>query len=120
MSAEKDAAIAALHAAEAALVAAVEADAEVSTAADAPSATVAVADAPELKPDVAPTASAPLRLDGPTLDEYVKAGYLAENYPPSGYAVREDEPAASAPVHVHGKQYLLSMDGTYLGPTAIG
>lgn len=30
-----------------------------------------------------------LRQDGPTLDEYVKAGYLAENYPPKGYAARE-------------------------------
>lgn len=92
MSAEKDAAIAALHAAEAALVAAVEADAEVSTAADAPSATVAVADAPELTAHDA----------APTSDAVVEAT------------------AASAPVHVHGKQYLLSMDGTYLGPTAIG
>lgn len=30
-----------------------------------------------------------LRLDGPTLEEYVKAGYAAENYPPKGYAKRE-------------------------------
>lgn len=27
-----------------------------------------------------------LRKDGPTLEEYVKAGYSAENYPPTGYA----------------------------------
>jgi hypothetical protein len=30
-----------------------------------------------------------LRTDGPTLAEYVAAGYLAENYPPHGYASRE-------------------------------
>ncbi len=28
----------------------------------------------------------PLRTDGPTLEEFVAAGYLAENYPPAGYA----------------------------------
>lgn len=32
---------------------------------------------------------APLRTDGPTLEEYVKSGYLAENYPPAGYAAKE-------------------------------
>jgi len=31
----------------------------------------------------------PLRTDGPTLKEYVEAGYAAENYPPQGYAKRE-------------------------------
>lgn len=31
-----------------------------------------------------------LRTDGPTLAEYVKAGYKAENYPPRGFAVRVD------------------------------
>lgn len=30
-----------------------------------------------------------LRTDGPTLAEFVAAGYLAENYPPEGYAERE-------------------------------
>lgn len=33
-----------------------------------------------------------LRTDGPTLEEYVAAGYLAENYPPAGYAAK---PSAS-------------------------
>lgn len=28
------------------------------------------------------------RADGPTIEEYVKAGYLAHNYPPRGYAER--------------------------------
>lgn len=46
------------------------------------------------RPTNAPTPSAPptdadgLRLDGPTLEEYVSAGYKVENYPPSGYAAR--------------------------------
>lgn len=29
-----------------------------------------------------------LRQDGPTVEQYVKAGYKAENYPPKGYAVK--------------------------------
>ncbi|YP_010115326.1 hypothetical protein PBC5_gp09 [Sinorhizobium phage PBC5] len=29
-----------------------------------------------------------LRLDGPTVEEYVAAGYQAANYPPNGYAAR--------------------------------
>jgi hypothetical protein len=29
------------------------------------------------------------RLDGPTIEEFVKAGYLAENYPPGDYAVKD-------------------------------
>jgi hypothetical protein len=38
-----------------------------------------------------------LRTDGPTVAEYVAAGYLAANYPPQGYASRssEDEIAAA-------------------------
>ena len=31
-----------------------------------------------------------LRLDGPTLAEFVAAGYSAENYPPEGYAAKPD------------------------------
>lgn len=41
---------------------------------------------------VPPVNSDGLRLDGPTLAEYVEKGYKAENYPPSGYAAREEEP----------------------------
>jgi len=37
-----------------------------------------------------------LRTDGPTLAEYVAAGYLAENYPPQGYAPVEDPAPAPA------------------------
>jgi hypothetical protein len=32
------------------------------------------------------TAGDELRLDGPTLEQYVAAGYKPENYPPQGYA----------------------------------
>lgn len=35
------------------------------------------------------TPDAPLRTDGPTLAEFVAAGYLPENYPPQGYAAVE-------------------------------
>lgn len=34
----------------------------------------------------APRDEAGMRLDGPTLPQYIKAGYKAENYPPRGYA----------------------------------
>lgn len=38
-----------------------------------------------------------LREDGPTIGEWVAAGYLAENYPPDGYAARSsDEEIAEA------------------------
>ena len=33
-----------------------------------------------------------LRTDGPTLKEYVAAGYSADTYPPAGYAARADAP----------------------------
>jgi hypothetical protein len=42
-----------------------------------------------------------LRTDGPTLAEWVAAGYAAENYPPHGYAPKDaatPAPAKSAPV----------------------
>lgn len=32
-----------------------------------------------------------LRLDGPTVEEYLKAGYKPENYPPEGYLPRKAE-----------------------------
>ncbi len=34
-----------------------------------------------------------LRTDGPTLAEFVQAGYKAEHYPPKGYAARGDSKA---------------------------
>jgi hypothetical protein len=42
-----------------------------------------------------PVDAAGMRTDGPTLDEYVKAGYSADSYPPRGYADKrpaEDQP----------------------------
>lgn len=39
-----------------------------------------------------------LRLDGPTVDEYVKAGYVARNYPPRGYASRSTEEEIAAAI----------------------
>ncbi len=35
-----------------------------------------------------------LRTDGPTLEEYIAAGYTAEGYPPAGYAAVASKPAA--------------------------
>lgn len=35
-----------------------------------------------------PSAPTAPRTDGPTLEEFVAAGYKPENYPPSGYAER--------------------------------
>lgn len=55
-----------------------------------PKAEVSVAKA---SPPVATVEEAPLRIDGPTLAEFVAAGYSAEDYPPAGYAVRTDEAA---------------------------
>lgn len=41
--------------------------------------------------------SAVLRTDGPTVEEFVAAGYQADNYPPEGYASRStDEEIADA------------------------
>lgn len=41
--------------------------------------------------EAAPVEPSPvvLKTDGPTLAEWVAAGYAAETYPPSGYATRE-------------------------------
>jgi len=43
------------------------------------------------------TEEPPLRQDGPTLEEYVAAGYKAENYPPPGFAAKPSPAAAGAP-----------------------
>lgn len=47
--------------------------------------------------DIAP-ASPGLREDGPTIAEYVSAGYLASNYPPNGYASRSTPEEIAAAV----------------------
>ena len=46
---------------------------------------------PEPEPEPEPVAAEPLRTDGPTLEEFVAAGYRAELYPPPGYAARTEE-----------------------------
>lgn len=46
----------------------------------------ATPDDPECLCSMTPTE---LRTDGPTLEEYVAAGYDASGYPPHGYTVRE-------------------------------
>lgn len=40
------------------------------------------------EPDETPNGTGALREDGPTVAEYVAAGYLASQYPPKGYASR--------------------------------
>jgi hypothetical protein len=45
-----------------------------------------------------PTDENGLRLDGPTLEEYLAAGYSEEAYPPAGYAVRLAPEVPPAPV----------------------
>jgi hypothetical protein len=42
---------------------------------------------------VRPVAPPPpaLRTDGPTLEEFISAGYKAEHYPPQGYAEKDSE-----------------------------
>lgn len=49
--------------------------------------------------DDKPVVHAPLRTDGPTLEEWEAAGYKAEHYPPQGYAVNtvSAKRAVSAP-----------------------
>lgn len=42
--------------------------------------------------------SEPLRTDGPTVAEFVTAGYLASNYPPTGYASRSSNEEVAAAV----------------------
>lgn len=52
-------------------------------------------EAPEREPE-------PLRDDGPTVLEFIAEGYLAENYPPEGYAARstDDEIATAVELQV--------------------
>lgn len=41
--------------------------------------------------DVAESHPAGLQPNGPTIEEYVAAGYVADNYPPDGFAAVESE-----------------------------
>lgn len=52
-------------------------------------------------PDAAGVDEGGLRTDGPTLEEYTKAGYSADSYPPRGYTVKTSE---ANPLGLTGKQ----------------
>lgn len=54
-----------------------------------------------------------LRLDGPTLKEYVEAGYKAESYPPKGYAPVAPPPPAVAKSQMDGASDMFSQPLTY-------
>ncbi|WP_327440270.1 HeH/LEM domain-containing protein [Pseudomonas donghuensis] len=43
-----------------------------------------------------------LRLDGPTIAEFVEAGYLASNYPPEGFASRSLQEEIDAAIKAQG------------------
>lgn len=45
-----------------------------------------------------PTKSTPLREDGPTVEEYIDAGYKAVDYPPKGYASKSSEEEIKAAI----------------------
>lgn len=45
----------------------------------------------------------PLRTDGPTLEEWTKAGYPADNYPPVGYIDKRPDAPAAKPAAPKGK-----------------
>lgn len=61
---------------------------EGATPADEAPAAQLIAGAPSTSPPPVDL-NAPLRTDGPTLAEYVDAGYAPETYPPRGYAAVE-------------------------------
>lgn len=53
------------------------------------------------KPDIIAAielASAPLKTNGPTVEEWVKAGYKAVNYPPGGYASKSTQEEIEAAI----------------------
>lgn len=50
-----------------------------------------------------------LKLDGPTIAEFVEAGYLAVNYPPEGYASRSSQEEIDAAVEAQKETDPLKM-----------
>ncbi|POA75357.1 HeH/LEM domain-containing protein [Pseudomonas sp. GW531-T4] len=44
--------------------------------------------------------SSDLRQDGPTIAEWIEAGYLAENYPPTGYVSRSSQEEIAAAIQL--------------------
>jgi hypothetical protein len=57
---------------------------------------------PEVAEDSGEKNADGLYTDGPTLAEFVAAGYDAANYPPEGYAAREEAPPVVKPKTVKG------------------
>lgn len=51
--------------------------------------------------DTPPTVKSELRSDGPTFQEFVTAGYMAEAYPPSGYASKHTPEELETLVKAH-------------------
>lgn len=51
----------------------------------------------------AQTGTASLKSDGPTVEAYVKSGYLAKNYPPDGYASRSSDAEILAAVEAQNR-----------------
>lgn len=50
-----------------------------------------------------------LKLDGPTIAEFVEAGYLAINYPPDGYASRSSQEEIDAAIEAQKEDDPLKM-----------
>ncbi|NNA69619.1 HeH/LEM domain-containing protein [Pseudomonas gessardii] len=50
-----------------------------------------------------------LKLDGPTIAEFVEAGYLAINYPPEGYASRSSQEEIDAAIEAQKETDPLKM-----------
>ena len=50
-----------------------------------------------------------LRMDGPTIAEFVEAGYLAINYPPDGYASRSSQEEIDAAIEAQKEDDPLKM-----------
>ncbi|WP_052199985.1 HeH/LEM domain-containing protein [Pseudomonas fluorescens] len=50
-----------------------------------------------------------LKLDGPTVAEFVEAGYLAVNYPPEGYASRSSQEEIDAAIEAQKETDPLKM-----------
>jgi len=74
-------------------------DAAPATVPESPAPTAEAAPVETSPAPEAPVAPEELRKDGPTLEEYVAAGYPADKYPPEGYAVRESAPKADDEAH---------------------
>ncbi|GGK46131.1 hypothetical protein SAMN04490189_4587 [Pseudomonas koreensis] len=61
-----------------------------------------------------------LKLDGPTIAEFVAAGYLAVNYPPEGYASRSSQEEIDAAIEAQKETDPLKMKVSELKAWLIG